>query len=147
MKISDRINFAKSTHVAMLIKSIITEIIYRSTLLEFRLDSLTAAKSGEKKMNRVYNYTVFYFHIDENCNLQNEIVGFFPPCFVQDVFKMSVYMSPFPRILFSIMNENAFIVIKLKLEIPFPYFISPLSTSTFRFHKNNFLEGLLGPLQ
>lgn len=65
----------------MLMKSIITEIIYRSTLLEFRLDSLTAAKSGEKKMNRVYNYTVFYFHIDENCNLQNEIVGFFSPLF------------------------------------------------------------------
>lgn len=129
----------------MLMKSIITEIIYRSTLLEFRLDSLTAAKSGEKKINRVYNY--FIFILTKIVIFKMKSLDFFPPCFVQDVFKMSVYMSPFPRILFSIMNENEFIVVKLKLEIPFPYFISPLSTSTFRFHKNNFLEGLLGPLQ
>lgn len=145
MKISDRINFAKSTHVAMLMKSIITEIIYRSTLLEFRLDSLTAAKSGEKKINRVYNYLIFI--LTKIVIYKMKSLDLFFPCFVQDVFKMFVYMSPFTRILFSIMNENEFIVIKLKLEIPFPYFISPLSTSTFRFHKNNFLEGLLGPLQ
>lgn len=40
--------FAKSTHVAILIKFIITEINSLSTVLKFRIGSLTAAKSGEE---------------------------------------------------------------------------------------------------